>query len=43
MFFFIALIILIHNLFFSSPVKKEVTAEAGTMDLKAEDFLKKKA
>lgn len=41
LFFFIALIILVHQLFFSNPVKKNFTVEAGTTDLKAEDFLKK--
>lgn len=41
MFIFIALIVLIYQIFFSNPVQKKVTAEAGTTDLKAEDFLKK--
>lgn len=42
MFIFIALIVLINRLFFSNPVSKEVTVEAGTDNLTAEDFLRKK-
>lgn len=41
MFLFIAFIVLVNRLFFSNPVLKEVTVEAGTEDLAAEDFLKK--
>lgn len=36
------LLILINRLFFSNPVLKRVTVEAGTTDLKVETFLKKK-
>lgn len=42
MFLFIVLIILIYILFFSNPVEKKVTVEAGTDGITAEDFLKKK-
>ncbi len=41
MFLFIVLIILIIRLFFSNPVEKEITVEAGIDDLAAEDFLRK--
>lgn len=33
--------LLIHRLFFSNPVVKELTVEAGSAELSAEDFLKK--
>lgn len=38
----IGLCFLGYNLFFSNPVAKTVTVEAGTKDLKVSDFLKKK-
>lgn len=41
MFLFIVFIILIIRLFFSNPVEKEITVEAGIDDLAAEDFLRK--
>ncbi len=41
MFTLIALVILVNRLFFSSPVSKKVTVEAGTDELEAEAFLRK--
>ena len=41
MFLFIAFIVLVNRLFFSNPVLKEVTVEAGADGLAAEDFLRK--
>ena len=38
----IALLFLGYKLFFSNPVAKTITVEAGTKDLKVSDFLKKK-
>ena len=41
MFLFIVLIVLVNRLFFSDPVLKELTVEAGADDLTAEKFLRK--